>query len=248
MVLTQNMQSYIQDLKSLSEISNFNYFNKKDEAFEKIYEKTQQMDVDLSNAKEIVQSLSKRELSVIQRYKSLADPIKTESLSQEGAYNLLMHNYENIDYDGDGYVETGIGKSIPMIPMEAPHAFREKFIASLKEMQKNGANDFEMMAATITTFGTYALMKNEQKRYEEDPTFKELLRQHGIDKIVVQTPSFDDSYILELKEKVEHPQGGAYYSPEFVQGMQKFFKAYATVSHRLRPSLENIAFQHKQNT
>ena len=80
----------------------------------------------MSNAKEIVSSLSKSELGTIQKYKSLADAINVDSLSKEGAYNLLVHNCENIDYDGDGYTEVGIGKSVNIIPQEVPHDFREK--------------------------------------------------------------------------------------------------------------------------
>jgi hypothetical protein len=250
MFITQNMQSYIQDLKSLSEIPSFEYFNKTDEEFEKIYQKAQNENVDLSNAKEILESLSKTELMKIQQYKSLADPIKVDTLSEEGAYNLLVHNYENIDYNGDGYVEVGIGKSVNMIPQEAPHEFRQKFIATLKEMKKNGANDFEIMSATIATFGTYTLTKTEKNRYDEDPSFRALLKEHGIDKFVLQTPSFDDDYILKLKYELEHPKAGEYASPEFIEGMRKFFTAYETVSKDFNkdttPSLEKIAFDYKQ--
>jgi hypothetical protein len=78
MQISQNMQSYIQDLKSLSEVSNFKNLNKKDKAFELIFQKAQDANVDLSNAKEFLSSLSKRELSTLQKNKSLADPINVE--------------------------------------------------------------------------------------------------------------------------------------------------------------------------
>lgn len=251
MMITNSMQSYIQDLKSLSKLSSFKYFDKKDSAFETIYQKAQKENVNLTNAKEILQSLSQAELSTIQKYKSLADPIDTKNLSQEGAYNLLVHNYENIDYDGDGYVEVGIGKSIPMIPQEAPHEFREKFIASLKEMKKNGASDTEVMMATIKVFGTYALTKSEKQRYDEDPSFRELLKQHGIDKYIVQKPSFDDNYILRLEYELEHPKAGEHSTPEFTEAMHKFFEAYKAISKdfskKATPSLEKIAFNYKSN-
>ncbi len=243
MQLTENMKSYIQDLK---------YFNKKDDSFEKIYKDAQSKDVDLSNAKEIVSSLSKLELGTIQKYKSLADAINVDSLSKEGAYNLLVHNYENIDYDGDGYTEVGIGKSVNLIPQEVPHDFREKFIATLKEMKQNGADDFEVMAATISTFGEYTFAKLDKLHYDEDISYRELLAQHGINQFIVKTPTFDENYILELKDKLEHPKSGEYSSPEFREVMRKFFEAYAEVSKNFDKtttlSLEKVAFDYKLNS
>ena len=94
MQITQNMQSYIQDLKSLSEVSNFKNFNKTDKAFELIYKKAKDANVDLSNAKKFLSSLSDAELSTLQKNKSLAEPINVTNLSGEGAYNLLVHGYE----------------------------------------------------------------------------------------------------------------------------------------------------------
>ncbi len=250
MTITQSMRSYMQDLKSLSELNSFQYFNKQDEKFESIYQKAKEQDVDLTNAKDILKSLTDQELTTIQKYKSLANPIKIDSLSQEGAYNLLVHNYENLDYDGDGYIEIGIGKNVPMIPQEVPHAFREKFIASLKEMKSNGASDTEVTMATIATFGTYVLSKNEKLRYEDDASFRELLKEHGIvDKYILQTPSFDDDYILRMKYELENPKAGEYRSEEFVAAMKKFFSAYENISENwskeLIPSVEKLAFDYK---
>ena len=249
MHITQSMQSYMRDLKSLAKLPSFSYFDKKDENFEKIYNKAQKQNLDLTNAKEILASLSSRELETLRAYKSLADPIKPKQLSQEGAYNLLVHNYENLDYNGDGYVEIGKGKSVPLIPQEVPHVFREKFIASLKEMKKNGASDTETTMAAIAVFGAYSLMKNEKLRYEQDAGFRELLQKHGIDRYMLQIPSFDDDYILRLKYELEHPKAGEYRSNEFIEAMRKFFTAFERVadakSKAAIPSLESMAFNYR---
>jgi len=238
MNISQNMQSYIQDLKSLSEVSNFKSLNKDDKAFEAIYKKAQDAKVDLSNAKEFLSSLSKKELNTLQKNKSLADPINISNLSGEGAYNLLVHGYEDIDYNGDGMTETGIGKNFNILPQEAPHAFREKFINTLKEMQKGGASEFDIGVSTIITLGSYSLMKTLKKEYDEDPAMQALMREHGIDKFVLKTPTFDDNYIAQLQYDLEHPKAGEYISPKAMKSMQLFFKTYDKVSKEYDKNLE----------
>ncbi|QOP43575.1 hypothetical protein FJR45_06255 [Sulfurimonas sediminis] len=250
MQISQNMQSYIQDLKSLSEVTNFKNLNKGDKAFELIYQKAQDAKIDLSNAKEFLSSLSDRELSTIQKNKSLADPINVANVSQEGAYNLLVHGYEDIDYNGDGVTEIGITKSFGILPQEASHEFREKFINTLKEMEKNGASEFDIGVSTIITLGSFSLMKTAKQQYDEDPAMQALMKEHGVDKFIVKTPTFDDNYIAQLKDKLEHPKGGAYISPEAMKSMQFFFKTYDKVSQNYDKNLAkaNQEVQQKAET
>jgi len=240
MVLSQNMQSYIQDLKALSQVSNFKSLNKDDKAFELIYKKAQDAKVDLSSAKEFLSSLSKSELSTIQKNKSLADPINIANLSGEGAYNLLVHGYEDIDYNGDGYAEVGTSGGFNILPQEAPHAFRQKFINTLKEMQTKGASESDIGISTIITLGSYSLLKTAQKEYDEDPAQQALMKKHGLDKFIVKTPTFDDNYIAQLKYDLEHPKAGQYISPEAMKSMQLFFKTYDEVSKEYDKSLEQM--------
>ena len=246
MQISQNMQSYIQDLKSLSEVSNFKNFNKDDKAFELIYKKAQDAKIDLSSAKKFLSSLSESELSTIQKNKSLADPINIANISGEGAYNLLVHGYEDIDYNGDGLTEIGLTKSFKILPQEAPHAFRQKFINTLKEMQKGGASEFDIGVSTIITLGSYSLMKTLKKEYDEDPAQQALMREHGIDKFIVKTPTFDDNYIAQLQYDLEHPKAGEYISPEAMKSMQLFFKTYDKISKEYDENLEQMHTQEIQ--
>ncbi len=240
MVLSQDMQSYIQDLKSLSEVSNFKRLNKDDKAFELIYKKAQDAKVDLSSAKEFLSSLSKSELSTLQENKSLADPINVANLSGEGAYNLLVHGYEDIDYNGDGLAEVGIAKGFNILPQEAPHEFRQKFINTLKEMQKGGASESDIGMSTMITLGSYSLIKTLKKAYDEDPAQQAFMKEHGIDKFIVKTPTFDDNYIAQLQYDLEHPKAGEYISPEAMDSMQLFFKTYDKVSKEYDKNLEQM--------
>jgi lysine/ornithine N-monooxygenase len=86
------------------------------EAFQKIYEDTKEKGVRISNAKEYLDNLSKEELSTLQNYTRLVHEINVDTLSNEGAYNLLLEHYEKYDFNNDGVVEDGEGKTIPLIP------------------------------------------------------------------------------------------------------------------------------------
>ena len=86
------------------------------EGFEEIYNQAKEENVNISNAKEFLGTLSKDELDTLQHFSGLADDINVEGLSDEGSYNLLLHHYERYDFDNDGLRSAGIGKTRPLIP------------------------------------------------------------------------------------------------------------------------------------
>lgn len=87
------------------------------EDFQKIHEDAKNKGVNISNAKKYLNSLSKDELFTLQNYTRLANEIDVDVLSDEGAYNLLLEHYEKYDFNSDGFVETGIGKGTPLVPI-----------------------------------------------------------------------------------------------------------------------------------
>lgn len=117
------------------------------ESFEKIYEEAQSQKVTVSNAKEFLNSLSKDELSTLQNYTRLVNDIDVESLSDEGAYNLLVHYYEKYDFNKDGVVEDGIAKTQSLIPQSMDSTTKQALVETFNSM------DFgEVMMASITMF------------------------------------------------------------------------------------------------
>ncbi len=117
------------------------------ESFEKIYEEAQSQNVTVSNAKEFLNSLSKDELSTLQNYTRLVNEIDVDSLSDEGAYNLLVHHYEKYDFNKDGIVEDGIGKTQSLIPQSMDSTTKQALVETFNSM------DFgEVMMASITMF------------------------------------------------------------------------------------------------
>ncbi|RXK02786.1 hypothetical protein [Halarcobacter bivalviorum] len=124
----------VKELKMHSDFTNSRAEYKDD--FEKIYAEAKDNRVNLSSAKEFLNSLSEEELTTIQHYVGLADPIKTGSLSNEGAYNLLVHHYERFDFDQNGLVDVGLAQTVSMIPVNMPDAEKKALVASLNEMEE----------------------------------------------------------------------------------------------------------------
>jgi len=170
------------------------------ESFEELYNKAKEEKVSISNAKEFLDSLSKEELSTLQHYTLLADDINVDSLSDEGAYNLLLHHYEKYDFDNDGLVSNGISKGIGFIPANMPSSDKELLVESLNELDEK--DRFLSMAMIIPM----PMLKEEngeiiQLGYKEQ---------------------FDYDYILNRIDGILNPPPGAYTSPELKETFRLF--------------------------
>ncbi|WP_345993269.1 hypothetical protein [Sulfurimonas sp. HSL-1716] len=115
--------------------------------FEAIFNKAQEADVKLSNAKDFLQSLSSSELTTLQKYSGLADGIDINSLSNEGAYNLLMHDKEQFDFNNDGSTEVGAAKKMSIVPSNMPQEVKDAYISAM-----NSLSDKDRMTAMMLTF------------------------------------------------------------------------------------------------
>jgi len=74
------------------------------------------------SAKEVLNTMSKSELQLLQTATSLAFPINVNSLSKEGAINLLAQPDKTglVDLNNDGIVEVGAARNIMFPPVNAP--------------------------------------------------------------------------------------------------------------------------------
>ncbi len=104
------------------------------DGFEDIYNKANENNVDMSNAKEFLNSLTKEELSTLQNYTRLADEVNVDNLSDEGAYNLLLHHYEKYDFNNDGIREDGIAKTSGIIPQSLGNDEKKALVETFNSM------------------------------------------------------------------------------------------------------------------
>lgn len=170
--------------------------------FEEIYKKAAQSDIKLDNAKEFIEELSQDELHTLQKYAGLASQIDIDILTPEGAYNLLMHDREQFDFNGDGAVEVGEGKHAPILPSTMPAAERNAFITALNSLESKD----KLMALTLTfDLGRVASEVNGTP----------------------YTPqTFDYAYLSNRVQQILDPENTAYSSEAFKTSIRTFWEAF----------------------
>ena len=117
------------------------------EDFEKIYTEAMQVDIKLSSAKEFLSDLSAKELQTLQNYSQLTNSINVDELSDEGAYNLVMHFYEKYDFDNDGFTENGQDKTISLIPQDIDNDLKIALVNAVNSSDED--NTLALLALTL---------------------------------------------------------------------------------------------------
>jgi len=137
MEIGTNYQQHVEITKKLKMSDSFYEVREPHkEAFEEIYHKAKDENVNISNAKDFLNSLTKDELSTLQNYTLLADEINVNSINDEGAYNLLLHHYEKYDFNKDGVVSNGIAKGGSLLPENMPPKEKTALVKTLNEMDE----------------------------------------------------------------------------------------------------------------
>ena len=117
----ENSIAYINHKDILKELNIYNDITREHkrinkDAFDTIYDKAKESDVKVNSAKEFLATLSRGEMSTLRKYDSLVDSINIDTFTNEGAYNLLMHEYEKYDFNGDGAIMDGAAKTLSLVP------------------------------------------------------------------------------------------------------------------------------------
>lgn len=172
------------------------------EDFEAIYNKAKEQEIGLSDARNFLETLSSSEVKTLQKYSGLADSINIDSLSAEGAYNLLLHDNEQYDFDSDGVAEVGIGKRKLAVPINMPKDVRDAYISAM-----NSLSDKEkLMSMTLTFDSAYLLSKINNEPYT--PT------------------NMDYSFLKNRVESMLNPTDGGFTSEETKATIQTFWDAF----------------------
>lgn len=231
------------------------------EDFEKIYDRAKESDVKLDSAKDFLNSLTPDELKTLQNYARLVDEIVVNSLSDEGAYNLLVHSYEKYDFNDDGIAENGIAKNIPMIPQNMDKDTKQAYVNAFNSMSEKD----RFMTNMVLTFDISRLNKSIAQHFQNMPQEKRDAMQEylsfDIDKFIIDTlskshKSSQTTYdsIIKRADSIINPHPQTYSSPELKSSMSKFVvafeKEYSTIKEQQKTYAKqpNIMQTSKEST
>ena len=172
------------------------------DSFEDIYKKAVDSDIKLDNSKKFLSNLSSDELQVLQKHSSLASPINVARLSNEGAYNLLMHDYEKFDFNNDGLVQDGEANIGPVLPKGMSDDVKEAYIQTL-----NSLNDEDRLNAMSLTIDLN-IFNSQQNNTAYEPT------------------KIDYDYIKIMVDNIIHPLPMATSSDELKDSMRRFWSIF----------------------
>ena len=170
--------------------------------FEAIYNKAKEEDVNFSNAKEFLQTLSQSEIRTLQKYSGLADTVNVDVLSSEGAYNLLLHDNQQYDFNSDGVAEVGIGKHLLPVPTTMPADVRDAYITAM-----NSLSDKDKLMSMMLTLDP-AHLKSTIDGTSYTPT------------------TMDYNFLKNGVENILNPKAGGYSSQETKEAALAFWNSF----------------------
>ncbi len=178
------------------------------QSFEAIYQKAQESDVTLQSAKSFLKGLSLDELSTLQHYTGLADDVNVDTLSNEGAYNLLMHDSEKYDFNSDGIVQDGAASKASVIPSNMSDAMKEAYVNTLSGMDEK--QRFYAMTAVSLQSG-HSILDSVNGSQSSDSA---------------NQPALTYELLSARINAILHPTGGAYTSSEMKASLEEFWQNF----------------------
>lgn len=109
-----------------------------------------------TSAKEVLSGMSASELKLLQNSASLADPITVNSLSDEGARNLLAQPDKTgmVDLNNDGIVEIGAAKMLTFPPVNAPESVHNAWERATESLSEGDKMTLQLLMHT-QVYGTH---------------------------------------------------------------------------------------------
>ncbi|QOP41260.1 hypothetical protein [Sulfurimonas marina] len=219
--------NHVSIVKELNIYQNAEDSRKNALTFEAVYEKAKKADVKVDTAKDFINSLSRNE-----QFSIGFSPSDLDSLSNEGAYNLLVHNYERYDWNNDGVTEDGLAKTLPMIPQNMDDDAKKAWVKAI-----NAMGDDMMAVMTIS----FQLNEEYTKRQiaehlsqMSDSEIDEMQKHASFDIREFIEETLSKPYVpktltfLDIMDKINqtiNPPAEGYSSPELKESAQKLKEA-----------------------
>ena len=136
-----------------------------------------------------LQTLTPQEQGVVQRAHCLAEPFDASTMSKEGAYNLLLPEGYQVDFNHDGMQEVGAAKTITFPPLDAPEQVKQAWLTATQNM-----DDMTMMTYQLEMhIMMYGINVNDQTSKALAPTDQIDSYRDGVDKFLASLEYFKAS-------------------------------------------------------
>ena len=184
-----------------------------EESFEAIYDAA--LDVEYGEAKAYLAGLDSDAMETLRQFHHLADDINVAELDEEGAYNLLVHRYEQLDFNGDGLIQSGAADMVSLFSRDMPNDLKRGIVETVGQMQEEGLDYFRDVSPILM-----------QLHFQFDPYVRERLLEgaRGMDNVQAVTPEFTFQALLEMQERLHHPTGGMVVSEKYVETFDRFME------------------------
>lgn len=143
----------------------------------------------MDNPIAFLQSLTPQEQGVVQRAHCLAEPFDTSTMSKEGAYNLLLPEGYQVDFNHDGFQEVGAARTGTFPPLDAPEQVKQAWLAATQNM-----DDMTMMTYGFEMHNMlYGINVNDQTSKALAPTDQIDSYRDGVNKFLASLEYFKAS-------------------------------------------------------
>ena len=226
-----NYQKHVNIVKDLNLYTNVGTDQRPiEKEYEEIYAKAKESDITLKTAKSFLDSLSKYELSILRKFDGLVDTIDVDILSNEGAYNLIVHNWEEYDFNNDGVVSVGVGDMLATVPRQMDDEAKKTWVKTLNSMDIE--KDFMSIGVIVMSFYTdmikYHMAESLSQISEVELDAMQKNASYDIRSFISETLSQPYNPktitvldILDTIDNVINPSDGGYSSPELIQSTKR---------------------------
>lgn len=125
-------------------------------------------------------SLTPEEQGVVQRAHCLADPFDASTISKEGAYNLLLPEGYQVDFNHDGIQDVGAAKTISFPPLDAPEQVKQAWLTATQKMDEGDMMTYQLRMHIML----YGINVNDQSSKALAPTDQIDSYREGVDKFL----------------------------------------------------------------
>ncbi|WGS83973.1 hypothetical protein [Methylomonas sp. UP202] len=135
---------------------------------------------DMDDPVAFLKSLTPEEQGVVQRAHCLADSIQPTTMSKEGAYNLLLPEGYQVDFNHDGIQEVGAAKNITFPPLDAPEQVKQAWLTATQNMDEGSMMTYQLRMHIMM----YGININDQTSKALTPTDQIDSYRDGVDKFL----------------------------------------------------------------